>query len=134
MKNAIQYLAIVVILVVAVVLVLSPGAPSRPTLTVSDQSLQNGQVNIDSFFLDTPGYVVIHADANNAPGAVIGNSELVSGSRNNFRVSIDTAQAGNKVWPMLHYDDDGDGVYGFPDEDAPVVIDGNVLVVPVNLA
>ena len=132
-SNWLSYVAIIVIIVVAAYLYLQPSVPKQPTLTVSDQSIQNGQVNIDRFFLDKPGFVVIHADADGTFGEVIGNSEVVSGSRRNFKVTIDSSKAGTRIWPMLHYDDDNDGVYGFPDEDAPVVVDGEVAVVSVNV-
>jgi hypothetical protein len=57
---------------------------------------------------------------------------LLEGGATNIRVPIDETQAGTRVWAMLHYDDDNDGVYGFPDEDAPVTVAGSVLVKPVS--
>lgn len=104
----------------------------EPSLSVSSQILEGDQILVDSLFLDKPGYVVIHKDADGKPGAVIGNSELLSGEVNNLRVTIDTTQAGTRVFAMLHYDD-GDGVYGFPDEDFPVILEGNIVVRPVTI-
>jgi len=103
----------------------------QPSLAVSDQSLTDNEVVIDSLYLDKSGYVVIHKEDNGKPGAVIGHSDLVSGENNNLKVEIDSSQAGSKIFAMLHYDDNDDGVYGFPDEDKPVVLEGNVVVKPI---
>ena len=107
--------------------------PKLPSLTVSDQSLEeNGRVTIDSFYLDKPGYVVIHKEADGKPGLIIGNGELVSGSNSNYVVSIDVSQAGTKIFAMLHYDD-GDGLFEFPGDDIPVKLEDNIVVKPINL-
>jgi len=105
----------------------------QPSLLVSDQSVVDGQVVIDWLFLDKPGYIVIHMDLEGAPGPLIGNSELLSGSMTSVWVSIDAAQAGTGIFPMLHYDN-GDGVYEFPGPDLPTVFDGNVVVKRINLS
>ncbi len=98
----------------------------QASLTVSDQVMENDQVNIDSIYLDEPGYVVIHRDDNGSPGAVIGNSELISGERQELKVSV-SGDTTPKVYPMLHYDD-GDETYEFPGDDGPVKVDGQVLM------
>ncbi len=105
----------------------------QASLAVSSQSLAGNEIVIDSLYLDKAGYVVIHKDADGKPGPVIGNSELLSGEKTNVKVKIDAAQAGTKVFAMLHYDDDNDGVYGFPDEDKPVALEGNVVVKPISI-
>ena len=104
-----------------------------PSIEVSAQTLIDGQVVINNLYLDKPGYVVIHQDADGKPGSVIGNSELLSEEVGNLKVSIDSSKAGTKVFAMLHYDDDNDGVYGFPDEDKPVILEGNVVVKPIEI-
>ncbi len=110
----------------------SPAA-RQASLTVSSQSVVGDEVVVDSLYLDKPGYAVIHQETDGKPGAVIGNSELISGEKNNFKVTIDANKAGTKVFAMLHYDDDNDGVYGFPDEDNPVKLEGNVVVKPIEI-
>ena len=105
----------------------------QSSLTVSSQALAGDEIIIDSLYLDNSGYLVIHKDADGKPGPVIGHSDLLSGEKSNFKVSIDASQAGTKVFAMLHYDDDNDGVYGFPDEDKPVTLEGNVIVKPISL-
>ena len=103
-----------------------------PSLKVSDQSLVDSQIVIDSFFLDKPGYVVIHKSVDEKPGPVIGNSELVSGSHSDFKVTIDETQAGEMIFAMLHYDD-GDGSYEFPGDDLPVKLEDEVVVKQIDL-
>lgn len=104
-----------------------------PSISVSDQALVGNEVTVASAYIDKPGYIVIHADSGTGPGAVIGHSELVSGDVSNLKIAIDSAQAGTKVFAMLHYDDDSDGVYGFPDEDKPVQLGGGTLVKPIGI-
>lgn len=104
----------------------------QASLTVSDQVLEGNQVTIDSFYLDEPGYVVIHRDDNSSPGAVIGHSDLVSGEQEDFMVSV-SGNITSTVYPMLHYDD-GDEMYEFPGDDSPVTVDGQVLVKSLTLS
>jgi plastocyanin len=97
-----------------------------PTLSVSDQQLDNGRVFIDSLFLDKPGYVVIHKDVDGSPGDVIGISDLRSGKHKHIAVPVDPRQIGGKFFAMLHYDNDN-GVYD-PDDDVPVTLGDSILV------
>ena len=131
-KHIIPMIVILVVLVLIVVLYSTLTTQKSPGITVSDQSLVGSQVTIDVFFLDKPGYVVIHKSADGKPGPVIGNSGLVSGSYKNFKVTIDETQAGTRVFAMLHYDD-GDSTYEFPGDDIPVKIEDAVVVKPINL-
>jgi len=104
---------------------------AQPSLTLEDQPRGEGVI-IKSMTLDKPGFVVIHKDGGGKPGPVIGHSALISaGTHENVKVMFDSAQAGERVFPMLHYDD-GDGQYKFPGPDGPVKADGKVLVGPVN--
>ncbi len=105
----------------------------QSSLSVSSQPLVGNEITIDSLYLDKPGYVVVHKDAEGRPGAVIGHSDLISGAKTNLKINVNANQSGTKVFAMLHYDDDNDGVYGFPDEDKPVVLEGNVVVKPITV-
>ena len=110
-----------------------PVEARQATLTVSSQSIADDAIVVDSLYLDKPGYLVVHKDADGKPGPVIGNSNLLSGEKTGIKVAIDASQAGTKVFAMLHYDDDNDGVYGFPDEDKPVVLESSVVVKPISI-
>jgi len=104
-----------------------------PALVVRNQSLEGGTITVQSLYLDKPGFVVVHKDVNNTFGAVIGNSDLLQGEVNNAKVAVNTSQTGTRVWVMLHYDDNNNGLYEFPAEDAPIVINGNVLVTQIRI-
>ena len=136
--NPVVVIGIIVAIGIAIGLLYYQSQPSytrpvvrQPTLAVSSQPLVNNEIVIDSLYLDKAGYVVIHKDVDGSPGAVIGHSELLSGENNKMRISVDSSQIGSNVFAMLHYDDDNDGVYGFPDEDKPVVLQDKSVVKPI---
>lgn len=105
--------------------------PRQPSINVRTQPAGD-TITVESLYLDQPGFVVVHADADGSPGEVIGNSELLEGEVTNLVVSIDETLAGSRVHAMLHYDD-GDGVYTSLDEDIPVRAEGSVVNQPVTL-
>ena len=102
---------------------------STPELTVSpvvkdsvsakDQT-QGTSVAIESTELIAAGYVVIHEDKDGKPGPVIGNSSLLEGRDKDVVVELTrSTSVGEVLYAMLHRDD-GDGVYEFPGDDAPI--------------
>lgn len=90
------------------------------SVTVSDQAAGRA-ATIDGVTLKESGYVVIHEDAKGSPGKVIGNSNVLQvGTYNNLTVNLTrVSKEGEILYAMLH-SDDGDGTYGFPDEDFPI--------------
>jgi plastocyanin len=65
--------------------------------------------------------VVVHEDAGGAPGADIGNSQLLIGTNENVQIALDRdTSAGETLHAMLHRDADDDGVYDFPGVDVPL--------------
>ena len=67
------------------------------------------------------GYVVIHKDADGAPGAITGSSRLLSpGSTLSFLVDTeDAVETGDTLYAMLHADN-GDGSFSAAD-DGPIM-------------
>jgi len=111
-------------------------AEEQASISVSNNLLQGDnedQVLINSLFLDQPGFVVIHADDDGTFGEVIGNSEVLEGEVTDLLVTVDKDKAGTIVHAMLHYDDDNDGEYGFPDEDAPTSVNEEVVSKEISL-
>lgn len=99
-----------------------------PEIAVQNQAIENSMVVIEDVNLDKPGYVVIHKIVNSAPGAVIGNSALLDGEAHDVEVKVSGYENEKELLAMLHYDD-GDNVYGFPqDEDNPVTANGQVVM------
>lgn len=103
-----------------------------PALVVEDQPVTAGSIMVKSASTDKPAFVVMHADNGGKPGLVIGNSKLFDRRETDLKISIGAGNAGSKVFAMLHYDN-GDGVYTSLDEDKPVLLEGNVVVKPINL-
>jgi len=104
------------------------GINAAPSITY-EGVLADNTLTIDSALIDTQGWMVIHADNDGAPGAVLGFAPLVEGLNENIVVELD--EAATSVFPMLHYDTGAPGVYEFgtvEGADGPVTVDGNVVV------
>ena len=117
-----------------------PPMRSPSALSADAQDSDGTSIVVASVTLPSPGFIAVHADADGGPGAVIGHSDLLpTGTSINVAVTLDEALAGSAtVWPMVHIDVDGDGVYDFapPDvlDDLPgVTTGGEVAVIPVDI-
>jgi hypothetical protein len=114
---------------------------AAPALVMSDQALSDmGEMGmtleITNALMDAPGWVAIHSDNNGQPGPVIATALLHTGANWHVQIPVDPAQAGAKVFPMLHYDTGAAGQYEFgtvEGADAPTFVGGNVIVGPLNL-
>src|SRR5205085_1854517 len=82
----------------------------------------DGQVVIARAVINGPGWIVIHADANGAPGPVIGHAALLSGINADVAVPVDAAQVTDVLYAMLYVDKGTEGTYEFPGVDAPLMI------------
>jgi hypothetical protein len=99
-----------------------------PSVTVSDQAVEDATVTVDSVVSDGQGWIVIHADEDGAPGAVIGQAAVSDGENTDVAVEIDMSQATETLYAMLHTDSGEMGMYEFPDADPPVEVDGEIVV------
>ena len=109
-------------------------------LEADDQTSDGTTIIIATVDLPSNGFVAVHADSDGSPGPVIGVSELLqAGESTDVMITLDESlTASAVVWPMVHIDIDGDGVYTFmpPDNavDVPgITEDGNVAVIPVQV-
>ena len=75
--------------------------------------LTDNMFTVQEALIDAPGWLVIHANDNGNPGAVLGQTPIVRGLNRNVMVEIDPTMAGDQVFPMLHYDTGEAGVYEF---------------------
>ena len=68
-------------------------------------------------------YIVIHESDGDGFGGGVGSSALLpAGSIANHRIQLDRAIVdGEHLWPMLHTDGNGNGLYDDPSTDPPVV-------------
>ncbi|MGB3733529.1 MAG: hypothetical protein WA964_01135, partial [Ilumatobacter sp.] len=109
-------------------------------VTAEAQDSDGSSVTVASVTLPAPGFVAVHADNGGAPGAVIGNSELLpAGESTDVVISFDESLADSQtVFPMAHVDVNDNGVYEFNGSDVttdqPATTEaGDVAVVPVEL-
>jgi hypothetical protein len=103
-------------------------SPANPSVLVTDQRLQDNAVVIERVVSQGPGWLVIHDNANGAPGPVVGWAALKPGVNWNVRVKIDGAKATPYLWAMLHSDLGMVGKYEFPGPDVPVTMAGKVVM------
>jgi hypothetical protein len=94
---------------------------------VKDQAVMSGSVSIAEVLSNGPGWLVIHIDANGAPGAVIGWAAVKDGLTRNLPVTIDAAKATPVLYAMLHTDAGKVGTYEFPGPDVPVMVDDKMV-------
>lgn len=99
-------------------------------VNAEDQEIKNGKIMVASVLSGESGWIVIHADKDGAPGAVIGMSPIKAGENLNVEVAIDTKFVTETLYAMLHTDSGEAGKYEFPGEDAPVKIDDTVITDP----
>jgi hypothetical protein len=99
-----------------------------PSVSVRDQLVRAGTVVIDQVVSDGPGWMVIHADNDGAPGAVIGFRFVENGLNSNVQVMIDEALVTDVLFAMLHIDTGELSTYEFPGADLPATRAGSVVV------
>ena len=117
-----------------------PPARGPSALEADKQTSDGTAIVVATVELPAPGFIAVHADADGSPGPVIGHSDLLpAGTSTDVVVTLDTPLDGSAtVWPMVHIDMDGDGVYTFvpPDNaiDLPgLTAGGDVAVIPVEI-
>lgn len=97
----------------------------------------NNTVGIPAALLEEAGFIVIHADQDGAPGAVVGVSEpLDVGQARNISIELDGDFVDQQVWAMLHVDTGEAGVYEFgtvEGADGPVRVNESVVVEPFDV-
>lgn len=104
-----------------------------PGVEVSDQAIENGNVSVDMVYSSGPGWIVIHADDGGSPGPVIGFAAVQDGENSDVMVEVDESAATDTLFAMLHTDAGQEGTYEFPGDDAPVSVDGNIVVMPFSI-
>ena len=108
---------------------------AAPSITY-EGGLENNILTVNQALMDAGGWLAIHADADGAPGPVIGNAPLRPGVNTRIAVTVDPAAVGSQVFPMLHYDTNANGLYEFgavEGADGPVRVGEAVVVGPLAL-
>jgi len=108
-----------------------------PSVTVDGQVVVNDTVRIGEVVSDGPGFIVIHAVADDGTfGDVIGYEPVDTGISYHVVVDIDTTMATGTLFAMLHTDDNTVGEYEFGSvegADGPVTVDEEIITPTFNV-
>lgn len=117
----------------------------QPALTVSDQTVSDGALTLDTVTVAEDGFVVVHAY--DTAGELVltpplGVTYLTAGTHENVQVALDEAflvlygygSEAKAVLPMLHIDANANQSYEFPEgPDVPVMVSGEMVVAELGL-
>ncbi len=109
---------------------------AAPSIVATDQVPDVSTLTVRSAMIDAPGWLVVHADEDGAPGAVLNQVALSEGVNLGITVDVAPATTGDTVWLMLHYDTGTAGTYEFGEvegADSPVLLGGSPVVTPITL-
>jgi hypothetical protein len=93
-------------------------------VSVTPQVVTDGEVIVDSAFVLTDGYLVVHEDDGGEPGAVRSHRALSEGFHDDVRIDAGTVDGRTDLYLVLHRDD-GDGEFE-PGEDPALTSFGRV--------
>jgi plastocyanin len=102
-------------------------AAAMPSVSVADQPIENDTVTVAKVVSNGPGWIVIHADKNGAPGPVLGYAPVKDGDNTDVAVKLAAEGRTETLYAMLHTDAGKVGTYEFPGADGPVAMDGKVI-------
>jgi predicted lipoprotein with Yx(FWY)xxD motif len=110
----------------------APAGPAvlQPSITVADQSIQNGTVTVQQAVSNGNWWLVIHRqNQDGTMGEYIGETLIKNGINTNVSVPINVSLATPVLYAMLHEDHPTLGVLEFPGPDVPVMVN-NQMVAP----
>ncbi len=93
----------------------TPSAAMRAedNMVVVTEQKPGNTVTVSQVHLAAPGFVVIHEDTNDVPGAILGSSAALSaGDSAQIKITLSrTVKDSEKLHAMLHNDIDGNGKF-----------------------
>ena len=112
------------------------------SLTAEDQMVMNNAIMVD-VTSDTDGWVVVHRSnaTNDGPQVpeIIGKAQISAGMNSDVQIMFDegeVVEAGEKLWPMVHYDTGIKGEYEFDGvgiNDQPVITADGILMTSITV-
>jgi LPXTG-motif cell wall-anchored protein len=109
-------------------------AAPADAVDVSDQPVKDGGITVASVTATIDGWIVAHLDDGGKPGTVIGQTAVKAGENKNVVIKLgQDVPVGGKLWPMLHIDAGTIGTYEFPGPDAPVIVNGNIIMKQISV-
>jgi LPXTG-motif cell wall-anchored protein len=104
------------------------GEPSG-AVDAADQAIVDSSITVANVTAGQDGWIVAHLDEGGKAGKVIGNTAVKKGENKDVKIKLsEDVPVGGKLWPMLHIDAGTIGAYEFPGPDAPVVVDGDIVM------
>jgi plastocyanin len=100
---------------------------AMPSVSVADQPIKDDTVTVAKVVSNGPGWIVIHADKNGAPGPVLGYTAVKDGENTDVAVKLAAEGRTETLYAMLHTDAGKVGTYEFPGADVPVAMNGMVV-------
>jgi len=113
-----------------------PATPAvlQPSITVSDQAVNDGMVTVSQVVSNGNWWLVIHRqNTDGSMGEYIGDTLLKNGVNSNVVVKIDLKRATRVLYAMLHEDHGVIGVLEFPGPDVPVMVNGQMITPKFNV-
>ncbi len=93
---------------------------------VLDQPVVEGRVVIDRVMAPTDAWLTIYSDSEDGVGRILGFAPLQSGINRAVVVEVATALVTPMLLVRLHLDTGETGVFDFPANDPPVMVDGRL--------
>ncbi len=105
-------------------------------LRASDQFGDGTSVLIEEVVLTgTSGWIAIHSNGHGGPGEIIGVSDLLPpGTTGRVRITLNKVlESSDAVFPMLHMETNNNSTYDFPRADGPARINGELVMLLMQL-
>lgn len=105
--------------------------PNRPAPAVSagEQAVgSDGQVVVDQVVAPEAAWLVIRADEDGEPGAVLGYAAVAEGENEDVAVTVDPHQVTPTLYAALHQDAGRPGDFEFPGPDTPWPVEADAAV------
>ena len=113
-----------------------PATPAvlQPSISVSDQQIQNGAVTVAQVVSNGNWWLVIHAaNPDGTMGGYIGQTLIKNGINTNVVVNINMKLATPVLYAMLHEDNAPFFILEFPGPDVPVLLNGEMIAPSFNV-
>jgi hypothetical protein len=104
------------------------------SLDAADQTSDGSTLSVSTVSITgASGFIAIHADADGAPGPVVGHVAIPEGDSTDVSIPFDATAATGAYWPMLHLDAGTVGTYEFPGPDGPVKSGSDIVMKKITL-
>ena len=92
------------------------------SIAVSDQQIIEGAVTVPKILTKEQGWIVLRADKDGDPGAVLGYAQVKSGENKDVKIKVDPSKATNTLHAILHKDLGISGKLEYPGADSPITV------------